>query len=76
MSQAVYDVERRQLVIASDRGIPAAAGQPTAFRITNVDPEYCTVVANGEVSDVWRVVDGDIEISTTVGEHTFLVQMN
>ena len=47
MSQAVYDVERRQLVIASDRGIPAAAGQPTAFRITNVDPEYCTVVADG-----------------------------
>ena len=76
LSQAVYDVDRRQLIIASDGGIPAAAGQPTTFRVTNVDPDYCTVLADDEVSKDWRTVDGDIEISTTVGEHTFIVQMN
>ena len=76
LSQAVYDVDRRSLMIASDQGVPAAAGQPTKFRVTNVDPEYCTVVADGEVSDDWRAVDGDIEVSTTVGVHTFVVRMN
>ena len=76
LSQAVYDVDRRHLVIASDRGIPSAAGQPTTFRVTNVDPDNCTVMADGAVSDDWRSVEGDIEISTTVGEHTFTVQMN
>ena len=57
-------------------GASGASGQPTTFRITNVDPEYCAVVADGEILDAWRIVDGDIEISTTVGEHTFLVRMN
>jgi len=76
LTQAVYDVDRRSLIIASDRGAPAAAGQPTTFRITNVDPDRCTVEADGVVSDDWRVVDRDIEVSTTVGEHSFIVRMN
>jgi len=76
LSQAVYDVDRRCLIIASDKGLPAAAGQPTSFRITNVDPERCTVIADDAVSDDWQAVDGDIEVSTTVGEHTFVVRMN
>ncbi len=76
LSQAVYDVDRRSLIIASDKGAPSAAGQPTTFRITNVDPERCTVVADDEVSSDWRAVDGDIEVSTSVGEHTFVVRMH
>ena len=76
LSQAVYDVDRRSLIIASDKGVSGAAGQPTSFRITNIDPDCCTVVADGEVSDEWRAVDGDIEVLTTIGEHTFVVRMN
>ena len=48
----------------------------TTFRVTNVEPQACTVIADGERSDDWREVDGDIEISTTVGEHTFIFRMN
>ncbi|MFT5174765.1 MAG: hypothetical protein ACI8W7_002954 [Gammaproteobacteria bacterium] len=76
LSQAVDDVERRCLVIATDKGLPAAIGKPTSFPVTNVDPGRCTVVADGVVSDQWRVVEGDIEVSTTVGEHTFVVRMS
>ena len=76
LSQATYDVERRLLAVATDAGAPGAAGEPTAFRITNVDPDRCTLVADGAASDDWRAVEGDMEISTTVGEHTFVVRMN
>ena len=41
--------------------------------VTNVEPASCTVVADGERSGAWREVDGDLEVSTTVGEHTFLI---
>ncbi|MCY4499056.1 MAG: hypothetical protein OXC14_17445 [Rhodospirillaceae bacterium] len=76
LSQAVYDVDRRCLIVATDKGAPGAAGEPTSFRITNVHPDNCTVVADGVVSDDWRAVHGDIEVSTTVGEHTFVVRMH
>ena len=76
LSQAVYDVDRRHLIVATDKGVPGALGQPTTFRITNVKPDNCTVVADGAMSDDWRAVEGDIEVSTTVGEHTFVIRMN
>ena len=76
LSQAIYDAERRLLAIATDAGAPNAAGEPTTFRITNVDPDRCTVEADGVVSDDWRAVEGDMEVSTTVGEHAFVVRMN
>ena len=76
LSQAVYDVDRRCLIISSDKGVPAAAGKPTTFCIINVDPDHCTIVADGVVSEDWCAVEGDIEVSTTVGEHTFVVRMN
>lgn len=76
LSQAVYDVDRRCLIVATDKGAPGAAGEPTSFRIANVHPGNCTVVADGAVSDDWRAVDGDVEVSTTVGEHTFVVRMH
>ena len=63
------------LVVATDAGVPAARGKPTTFRVTNVEPQACMVIVDGEKSDDWREVNGDIEISTTVGEHTFLVRL-
>ena len=75
LSQAVYDAARRLLVVSTDAGVPAARGRPTTFRVTNVAPGSCTVVADGERSGDWREVDGDIEVSTTVGEHTFLFRL-
>ena len=76
LSQAIYDAEHRLLAIATDAGAPHAAGESTAFRITNVEPDRCTIVADGAVSDDWRAVERDIEVLTTVGEHTFVIHMN
>ena len=73
LSQAWYDADQRRLVVATDAGVPAAAGQPTSFRVANVDTERCVVTVDGQLSNDWRVVDGDLEIATTVGEHTFLI---
>ncbi len=74
LSQAIYDVERRLLAVATDAGAPGAAGEPTTFRVTNVAPEHCVVEIDGVRSDDWRIVEGDLEISTTVGKHAFVIR--
>ena len=74
LSQAVYDVDRRRLIVATDGGAPGAAGEPTSFRVSGVRPGDCAVIADGAASEDWRAVDDGIEISTTVGEHTFVVR--
>ena len=74
LSQAIYDETRRILVVTTDAGVPASVGRPTTFRVTNVEPSACTVIIDGEKSDDWREVEGDLEVSTTVGAHTFLIR--
>ena len=73
LSQAWYDVERRRLVVSTDSGIPASVGEPTAFRVSGVDAQRCNVITDGELSHNWRVVDDEIEINSSVGEHTFII---
>ena len=73
LSQAWYDVERRRLVVSTDAGIPSAAGQPTSFRVSNVDAQRCDVIIDGRVSRDWVALDDGLEINTTVGNHTVLV---
>jgi hypothetical protein len=74
LSQAVYDPSAAQLIIATDDGVPAHRGEPTTFRISNVVPGNCSVEVDGTKSDNWRIVEGQIEISTTVGNHTVVVR--
>ncbi len=76
LSQAIYDVERQILAIATDPGAPGAAGEPTTFRVTNVAAEHCVIEIDGVRSDDWRVVEGDLEISTTVDKHAFVIRCN
>ena len=73
LSQAWYDADRARLVIATDAGLPDAAGQPTSFRVANIDPAGCRVEIDGRASDDWRVVDDGLEIATTVAEHVVVV---
>jgi len=75
LSQAWYDAERRRLVVSTDSGIPGVSGQPTSFRVSNVDAQRCNVIADGKLSGDWRVVDEELEINTTVGEHNFLINI-
>ncbi len=74
LSQAYYDVERRLLVVATDAGAPGSAGEPTSFRVTNVVPEACVIEVDGVHSDDWNPVEGDLEVSTTVDKHTFVIR--
>ena len=73
LSQAWYDRDRRCLIVATDAGVVNAKDQPTSFRVSQIDPNHCTVTVDGQPSDNWRVVDGELEIMTTLGEHTFLI---
>lgn len=75
LSQAYYDAQHSCLVIATDKGLPTSTGQPTSFRVTNVDSRRCSLKVDDEVSEQWEIVNGDIEISTTIGEHTFLINV-
>ncbi len=76
LSQAWYDVSRQLLVIATDAGDPRAVGQQTTFRVSQIDTQHVNVMVNGEPANDWdwRIVDGELEITTTVGEHTFLIR--
>ena len=74
LSQASFDTERRTLVAASDAGLPANAGQSTTFRVGNVPPGACSVEIDGKQSSDWRAMDGEMEISTTVGQHSFVIR--
>ncbi len=73
LSQAWYDVQHRRLIVSTDDGAPGAEGQPTSFRVGNVVAESCSVVTDGGEPADWRIVDGELEISTTVGQHTFVI---
>ena len=73
LSQAWYDAACHRLVVATDAGLPHAAGRPTSFRVANIDPAACQVEIDGRASDDWRVVDDGLEIVTTVAEHVVVV---
>ena len=75
LTQASYDADQSVLVIATDQGLPSVSGQPTSFRITNVNPHAFSLKVDGELSEQWEIVNGDIEVSTTIGEHTFLINL-
>ena len=73
LSQAYYDVDRRCLLISMDPGLPRASSQPTSFRVNNVDAQRCKVTVDGQPSQGWRIVDDELEITTTVAEHTIVI---
>ena len=73
LSQAWYDADSAQLFIATDAGLPHAAGLPTTLRVANVDPGTCRVELDGRPSVDWQICDGQLEIATTVGEHLIRV---
>ena len=72
LSQAWYDAGRRTLVLSTDAGLPHMAGRATSFRVKNIAPEV-RVLIDDRSSDDWGFVHGELEISTTVGEHTILI---
>lgn len=74
LTQASYDVNRHMLAATSDNGLPASRGKPTTFRVSNLPPGNFTVEVDGEPSNEWRMVGGEVEISTTIAHHTYVVR--
>lgn len=72
LSQAWYDAQRRMLILSTDAGLPVAAGRPTSFRVRNIGRDV-RVLIDDRPSEQWAIVDGELEIVTTVAEHTILV---
>ena len=53
------------------------SGEPRrSWHRKDLEDSCLAVAIMADTTPAWREVYGDIEISTTVGEHTFLVQMN
>ncbi|WP_201359216.1 linalool dehydratase/isomerase domain-containing protein [Mycobacterium paraintracellulare] len=73
--QAIYDDKADVLVISILPGTDRAVlGAPTCFRICNLKGNERRVVEDGTASTNWKAVgDGEIEVTTTVGHHSFLI---
>lgn len=73
LSQAWYDADRRTLMVSTDAGLPSAAGNKTSFKVRHVNVNNVTVMMDDHLSDQWSIVDGELEIPTTVGKHTIII---
>jgi hypothetical protein len=73
LSQAWYDADRRTLILSTDAGLRHAIGNTTSFRVGHTNVNNVNVMIDGQLSDQWSVVDGELEITTTVGEHTIMI---
>ena len=74
LSQAYYEQDKKTLVIQTYTADPAASGQPTSFRITNLkQPDACRVLMNGQPCESWTVQNWEIEISSEIGERAFQI---
>ena len=75
LSQAVYDVSRRVLVVSTYVADAEAAGAPTSFTVEGLRrPERCRVTCDGRRFDGWRPSGDDrIDVATEIADHSFLV---
>ena len=71
-SQVWYDAGRRTPIVSTDVGLPRAASSATSFRVQNIGRDV-RVLIDDRPSEQWAIVDGELEITTTIGEHTILI---
>ena len=76
LTQAWWDDDRRHLVLATAPSSDAVVGRPTTFRVSKLgDPTSWTVDARDGAPVTTRVVEGDLEVHTTLGTHNLLVRL-
>ena len=74
LSQGYYDQQKKTLIIQTYTADPAADGQPTSFRIKNLQkPDACCVLMDEQAYDNWTVQNGEIEVSTEIGLRSFQI---
>ena len=73
--QAIYDAGADHLVISILPGCDASVpGAPTTFRVCNLKGIERRVLQDGNETLNWVTVrEGEIEVTTTVGHHSFLI---
>ncbi|MFQ5520122.1 MAG: hypothetical protein ACE5FK_01890 [Candidatus Methylomirabilia bacterium] len=73
--QAFYDSTEHILVVSAYPLDQNALGEATTFKVKNLDEAHrYSVAADGQAHGKWRVSDGEMEITTTVGYHTYLIR--
>jgi hypothetical protein len=75
--QAYYDPTLRTLNVALCTVDATALGQETTFQITNLAPSArYRVLMDGQECDGWQLREGKIQVRTTVGTHSFIIQQH
>jgi hypothetical protein len=74
LTQAYYDPSLRTLVVSIAPATRRAAGEETTFRVTALEAgtKY-SVNIDGHAARRPKVVDGALEVRTTVADHTFTI---
>ena len=72
--QAYYDSEKDALVVGTAAGV-GRPGDPTVFKVTNLEDADHHVIVDGAPSECWDPIGpGEINVRTTIGDHTFVVR--
>ena len=72
--QAYYDPEKDALVVGTAAGV-GRPGDPTVFKVTNLEDGDHQVVVDGAPSECWDQIGlGEIRVRATIGDHTFVVR--
>lgn len=72
--QAIYDPARRALVGAIFANDSYASGQPTSFRVENLDGGRYSLGLDGQEHTDWERQGRALLVRTTVDTHSFVVQ--
>lgn len=74
VTQAFYDAGERALVVTTYPIEAGAAGEETMFRVKNLEAAAgYTVYMDGKPYNRWKILDGEMEITTTLDPHSFTV---
>ena len=75
--QAYYDPALRTLNIALSTVDATALGRETTFRVTNLAPgARYRILMDGQEYQDWQLRDHKIQVRTTVGTHSFIIQQH
>ena len=73
LSQAIYDIDRRSLIVSTDAGLPPMPVRPLHSECPMSNLKVAEYLWTASSRTDWRALDGEIEITTTVGQHTFII---
>lgn len=75
ISQAIYDAEKKVLIVSTYAPDPWMSGTSTIFTVDHLrNPAQACLLRNGSIYEKWRVSGEDrIEVKAEVQEHSYLI---